>query len=378
MASNDRKLRKAASQLMEMLSNVSGSELKALMERLAPDAPPPEPVPEAITTFLEEEGQQLTRELSILARFGPAAPRILTYERLGSTPSKSGAKWKGAGVQFAPPVFFHAGSSALRDKMDETLRAAGDNVAVSLWIGAIQSRHVEGFFVFLRDHTGGEALYAALASSLRRIATNQSEIEQVLSEVLPTRDGPPDASKIVQRWLREDSCKNELAAACRAAEPALEVSDPLWQAITTWLSQSHSLLQHMVDFAERPASSCLEESHLLLNALARALTDLFEKVTLEREEAFAALEKQHEKKLRRLRSDLEKSKTLSEGVRRRAEKAELENRKLLNRLKEKGTAPQQAPLAGASASPRRVSPSPSRAPAARVQTLGQALDEMFG
>ncbi|BDB29545.1 hypothetical protein CTP10_R69600 (plasmid) [Cupriavidus sp. P-10] len=128
--------------------------------------------------------------------------------------------------------------------------------------------------------------------------------------------------------------KDALLASLADSGIELDLTDDQWARVLAWVADTQAWEAAFIAFATAHASDAVTESQLVLQILTTNLTESFNRLIKRQAEMIAEAEKNQEKKLRRLTSDFEKMRTLTDGVRKRAERAERDNRKLINELRQ--------------------------------------------
>jgi hypothetical protein len=354
-----RQMAQAAAENPEMLSELLG----AMVEHIE------EPVSPTIERFIEEEGELFTRELSFLARFEPPAPRIMPYVRVFNEGKKERSPWKSADILYMAPEFFVNGIEDLQDALDAAVEDINEDETVSIWLAPFQdSDERTGFLLYMRDQDGREALYRAKGGDLSRMPVRAETLPEMFGQVLE-----PHLKRGLRPLVRIEKTLTE-SGRLEEVQKELETSGcaPIkadqWKVLAKWVSHSDAVRLELVRYAQMHASNWSEEAHGLMRIAAHTLSDFFEHTKEQHRKLLGDIEKAQDKKLTRLRGDLEKMRMLSDGAKKRADRSDADNRALQTKLKT--ALAQQGAVAG-------VGAADGSADAKDEISLGQALDVLF-
>jgi hypothetical protein len=337
MANERKRLVDSVNRVMEALSEMPAEVLVELLTGIpgSSESDADEPRSAVLERFIDEEGPALGQQLTLLSRFSPPIPRLARYERSQES-EHADNPWRLAASKYATPTFFPDGLTGVRDAMGRFLKGAGTDNAVAIWATPYQdAEEGKGFIVLLRDRMGIETLTLARKSRLGRLTLPMRQAEFMLADMI---EAPATSTKGVATLARQKlgtpESKAELDAAFKAAGEWIELTSDQWQVVVGWLERSRGFREALIAFAEPHASSAVNEGQQLLNMLVTGLTELMRKMKKTHLDVVADVEKQHEKKLTRLRSDLAKTRTISDGIRMRADRSDSEGRRLRGLLKE--------------------------------------------
>lgn len=364
--SSSRQIRRALERATDLVSELPSwlrDELREMFEaeRQAPDS-------SSIARFIEEEGKGLNAELKLLINFDPPVTRGISYKRLDDDEFVDGnsPRWVPDEVLYMPPQLLTDGLSDLRAGLDAAMGSDVSDDAVSVWITPFEaSEDKKGFFLFFRDRHGAEALYAALGGPLRRIGLPQDKLERFIHDVLDQDAGGPPGLRRLGAELGKVAAKKSLEKVIHEGGEAAP-SEGQWQLLVKWMTTSEVITHAFAFDGMAHGTSILEEGHQLLRLSAHAVREFIDRKTKELKEALESAEKNHEKKLHRLRSDLAKLEMLFQGVKARADRADAENRELRKRVK---TAERSTPSPAGSAQGNNAE--------SGVSGLRQSLDGLF-
>jgi hypothetical protein len=355
-----RQMAQAAADNPEMLSEL----LDAMVEHIE------EPASPTIERFIEEEGDLFTRELSFLARFEPPAPRIIPYVRVFNEGKKERSPWKSADILYMAPEFFVNGIEDLQGALDAAVEDIDEEETLSIWLAPFQdSDERTGFLLYMRDQDGREALCRAKGGDLSRMPVRAERLPEMFSQILEPhlKRGLKPLVRI-EKALVESGQLEELLEELKNSGCATIEADQ-WKVLAKWVAHSDAVRFELVRYAQMHASNWSEEAHGLMRIAAHTLSDFFEHAKEQHRKLLGEIEKAHDKKLTRLRGDLEKMRMLSDGVKKRADRSDSDNRALQKRLKT--VQAQQGAVAS-------TGESDGSAAANEEASLGQALDTLFG
>jgi len=371
MTNEKKQFIKSVSRVMEALSEIPADELVELLTGIPGGDSEEDPRSAVIERFISEEGPALGQQLAVLSRFSPPIPRLTRYER-SPEPEHEDSPWRIAASKYATPTFFPDGLAGVRDAMSRFLKEAGTDNAVVIWATPYHDpEEGRGFMVLLRDRAGIEALTLARGSRLGRLTLPMRQAEFMLDDLIrEPATNTKGVATLARDKLGTSEARSELDAAFKAAGESIELTPDQWQVIVGWLEHSQGFREALIAFAEPHASSAVNEGQQLVNMLVTGLTELMRKMKKTHLTVVADVEKQHEKKLTRLRSDLAKTRTMSDGILMRADRADGEARRLRTQLKEAERS--LAAKGGSATGVASVSP-----PEDSVTAIHSAIDELL-
>ena len=317
--------------------------------------------------FVEEEGELLAREFQFLSRFQPPVTRTLIYAR--DERGKERSPWKVVDVGYASPEFFPEGAQNLRQALEYMVDQVGADHVVGIWAAPFQIEDQMGFLLYMRDQDGVESMHATMRGEIRNMGMPSAVIPKMLASLIdPHRSrGERPFDQLEQKLLKPDNFEDMKRALKEMKVRA--ISEAQWAGVMKWVAHSDVVRHRMYSYARAHTNNWAEEAHALLRLVTHTVTEFFEKSKADADKKMAEIEKNHDKKLKRLRSDLEKMMLLSEGVKKRAERADADNRLLRKQLKDA-----QALQTG---SQQVVAVGSSDSAAQSDDSLGMALDALF-
>jgi hypothetical protein len=373
MSSRDQSMSQALKEMRKIVSDLS-PEILAKISNLF-EGEDIEPVSETISRFLDSYSDRLLKELSFLGRFSTPTPRVVAYEPRETPNEIDDASWDVMSVAYAAPPFFPRGVSDLRNAMDAASQKADGTEAVTLWLGAAEGPDDSNAFILLfRDQDGSEALFGALGGRMRRLPFSAEAITRFLGDMLHPYLQRSGSANLAAELTGADS-KKALDKALKE-KGMQKLTQERWEVIAEWVAASDAVHFDRLTFAGAHASAWSFEAHTLLRLSTHTLTGFFEKIKADYRRAVEQAEKNHDKKLARLRSDLEKMRMLADGVKKRADRADADNRKLLRRIQEAEKAAGAANVVSA-ASTVADAPGTTADSAGGVTGVRRALDAFF-
>lgn len=320
--------------------------------------------------FVDEEGELLGREFQFLSRFQPPVTRTLVYAR--AQDDEGGRKrspWKTVDVGYASPEFFPDGASQLREVLEYMVGGVGANEVVGIWAAPFQIEEQMGFLLYMRDQDGVESMHATMRGELRNMSMPSAVIPKMLSSLIdPHRARAKRAFDQLEHKLLGSDNFDAMKQAFKQMK-VRAISEAQWTAVMKWVAHSEVMQQRMYTYARSHTNNWAEESHALLQLVTHTVTEFFEQNRVDAAKKLSEIEKNHDKKLKRLRSDLEKMMVLSDGVKKRADRADADNRSLRKQLKDAQALHAGSPQVDASGSVGSQEPSDA--------SLGLALDALF-
>lgn len=344
---SNKPIRKELASVLDAVANLPPAALVALLDMMHDGSPEDEleSGSKLIEAFLDEMTPTLTREFMTLKRFSRPAARVVVYQRSEGEERREGKVrlWDIAETAYAPPAFFPRGLEDLRDYMDAQLRGVAPERSLSIWAKSFSSADdEEGFFLFMRDGAGMETLCVIVQGQLARAAMPRARRDEMLSGLLEgTARKSTAAARIAREHMLTEAARIDLNAALKESGNR-PLTARQWEAASDWLSTAPHTRDAFIAYAIPHASQSLTEAHLLLHMLTTGLSDIVEGLDAAKKEAVAHLERQQDRKLTKLRSDVQTGKTITAGILKRAERAEAElkaARAQLHAAKRNGTIP---------------------------------------
>jgi hypothetical protein len=355
------------------LAGMSPEQTRALLDAIqdeeADQAAGPRPGEEDVREFLESYGVEWGKELVVLLTLRSPVRRMLRFDR---TEDASGAHWTPAHTSYAP-LEFAGGFDGLRATM-ANLATHPTRFSLVVWLTPWElAPEMHILLALVRHPNGEEFMLMAYRDQVMLVPARVERMLQMMGVALV-----PDASAlhsaIAEAAVVLADRRHDLQAKLLAAG-APELTEAHWALITAWSCSTDAWGGAFVHHAMSHVSALESESSRLLHLLTTAVGRRFEEVSAAQDAKLAATKRAQDKRLRRMQSDMEKLRTLADGVRKRAERAESENRQLALKLRELAGADRP----GAWALPRdteHVSGGTDRGNGA--DRLAAALDELFG
>ncbi|MBN3761142.1 hypothetical protein [Burkholderia sp. Ac-20365] len=353
-------------------------EIERMANFVAETSTPPDSEP--IRSFFEEDWQGFRDEIGGMLEAQDTAPRIVVYEReySGEPHDKKSEKeesgrldtiWRRSGEKYAPPEFLRGDVEMLRGWMDDMLCESVDcEQAVAVWIVQVllpeEDTRPDFLVMFFRDQDGGEELFLYDGTFPRRKSDGSDKIEQILASWRPE---DMDASS----WGLSIALRDKPAARERLNELCSEsgaspLTDVQWKAVVEWIRTSGVVETAIEETIWKHVDRVLSEASEWLRMGTRAVPDFLDTLREESREKLQEIEQRHEKRLKGLRADLDKMRMLSDGIKKRADKADRDNQDLRRQLR-------AAPPSAVPASPL----ADNQALAADGTAVRRALDGYF-
>jgi len=260
-----------------------------------------------VNTIGKELGERLTR-LAASIGSGNMTPRLFTFRQTGKG-NKS--RWVPFRLSIASIDFLSASTKKLRDLCHEMAEDAPSTVA-HIWIHPDPRKGDDFYFAFLRHHDGTEAAYAVDQGKWHRIQASPDALELILQNLL-------DADRETRnRWV------SLLSTGAAASNDVLRLelmpllyswglppmSDDQWKELLQTLFLREGYWDSIVEAGRALTAPLMHESQYLLDALtglSGSMKDSFDR-------RVAQLEKEHSRSLKRMRSELDRTKVMLDGA----------------------------------------------------------------
>jgi polyhydroxyalkanoate synthesis regulator phasin len=221
----------------------------------------------------------------------------------------------------------------VRAIMDISTDAATRPRAFSVWLFPFGSdSEDESLVLFFRDKEGAEELFVYHRGVRLRMA---SPIDDQLRKFIDGTSAPEPLKDQVRFASMLSSTNGR-----QALQAYLETSsvDPLpdaqLDAVLGWLESAAEVKDALMTAIYGRVGPVLDTEQQLIRELARGVSDFMDTVRHEAKESLAAYEKNQEKRLKGLHSDVDKMRMITEGVRKRADRTDADNQALRKRLRE--------------------------------------------
>jgi polyhydroxyalkanoate synthesis regulator phasin len=333
---------------------------------------------ELIQSFLDDDWYGLQTELEGLATQPMPTPRILVFERViedahpfdldfdddDDVDEDFDVSWHYRSVDYAPSDYIRGDRAALRKQLNAALARRGpDTESVAIWL--FKSRSPLGqsaITLFFKDSNGFEELYLFTGGPLLRHPRGTEAIGEELEQIQSVY-GVPDEQRLVRALITQGAIA-ELDA--RLSELTDRSSAASAKAVTEWLESCPIVRDALESLVRERVGFVQDEAQHWLRTSTRDVVAFMEELRAENAQSLRDLEKQKEKRMKGLRSDVEKMRMLSDGVRSRADKADADNRALRRRVTDL-----EARLASS------VTAATTAEPEGAVKALRRALDTYF-
>lgn len=315
------------------------AEMQSLLELLQALKQPAQPLSltaaqqEELQSFAQSALKRLSESTELFARLMPARelqPRLLRFERDAKKPRH----WVLAQVRSGDPVGFDPqGIEGLEDALQQLCSRpdaeAEASAPLALWMCGAGEGSTSLFFcyvalgelrtVFLgRDGAWLQVPMqgAALAALVRSALTMASRSQHVWDgfTAVQARYLSQALEEPVQAWLAQQGL------------PALTSAQ--WHDLSTLLHRSRQQTVALQQAAQLFSHDWVREAHRLLWRMAHIISDWAREVEQLKKETV----RDADKKLKRLRSDLERATILSQGMQARCSRLEQENKRLAQQL----------------------------------------------
>jgi hypothetical protein len=366
-------LRQDMLQMFAEAIGLSGEEVDRL-KQMAESVRTPSEV-EVVRDFLEEDWRGFQGELEHLLRLETNIGRVLTFEHEVIEPddedvmllpdARSNSSWHLVQTVYAPLDFIAGDPDNLRAVMDISTDSATCPKAFSVWVYPATGSGPEPHLVlFFRDTEGAEeyVIYDH-GMPLRMPQPADAHLRKLIdaSSSKPLKDQTHFAS-MLSTTKEKDSLQAMLSGS-----GADVLSDSQLAAVLGWLGSSKEVRDALMAAMYGRVSPVLDEGHQLLRELSRGVADFMDTVRHEARESLLAYEKNQEKRLKGLHSDVDKMRMITDGVRKRADRTDSDNQALRRRVREL-----EARQAAGDVSSVSVD-----APCADGDTVRRALDAFF-
>lgn len=281
-----------------------------------------------LSDFLDQAVPDLPAMLHLFEHYLNArawTSRVLVFE-----PAPKPVHWRLEGVYAAEPYLLPGGLSGLDDLMDG-LREKVEPGSAALWVHGVALGGESLFMVYLRWPEGPPVLLTLREGQWGRVETARTRHLLLLQLVLGGAPGDTKRWKAfmaAQADWQHDNAREEFETLLGGwgLEP---LSDAQWEDLVRVAYVNKSMLRLYQECARAMSEAPLLEAHGLLKAQA----DQFETQVKFFDKRKQELEKELEKKTKRLRSDLERSELLAKGAQTRARRLQEENAQLQRQAK---------------------------------------------
>lgn len=282
-------------------------------------------------------------------------PRLYSFNQTG----KGGkARWVPLRLTIATKDVLSGNPAKLREMCDDMGRGAEATYA-SIWVRGAPEHGKDVFFAFLRHQDGTEAAYSIEQGTWHRINASQDALEHILHSTLHADDDTR------RKWVSILSSGAAVANDTLRTElmPLLyswglpPMSDDQWKELMHTIFFREGYWDAITMAARVVCTPAMHEAQYLVDALSNVVKTMRD----EHERRITALEKEHGRTLKRVRSELDRTKVMLDG-------AHTRNRMLVKdvlTLQDKARAQPAAPAGTPAAAPQKD------------VTFAVALDQFF-
>lgn len=305
-----------------------------------------------IISLVEEIGPRMAKDLLVYAKTLKTenyTPRAFSFIREKDKAGKEG--WIAHNLELAAPENFAGDPEEMRDLM-RRMAEKEEVPSVGMWVSPIRVLSGYRFHMYLRHSDGEEAQYALTENIWVGAPQNKHLRDSTLGMLLTMGDGNIELLKEVmsgQYDLMVDPMKDSIKAALEGKVVADLTEDELKTVCLQFIT-SMGNLKVLQECARQAGSRAIAESQMQLEALSRVIQTASDY----NEQKISQLEKDHDRALKKFKSDFEKVKDSGKLKDKRIATLSSEVTTLRKQLRETSTSP-----------------------ASSGSSIGLALDEFF-
>jgi ElaB/YqjD/DUF883 family membrane-anchored ribosome-binding protein len=305
-----------------------------------------------IISLVEEIGPKMAKDLLVYAKTLKTeqyTPRLFSFVR---EEDKSGKEiWIAHNLEIAAPETMTGSPDDLRALM-KRLADAESTPSIGMWVSPLRVMDGYRFHMFLRHSDGQEAQYALTENVWAGAPQNKHLVDSTLSMLLTMSDGGVDVLKEVmsgQYDVMVDALREAMVSSLEGKDLA-QLTDDEWKTVCLKYIASMSNLKVLQECGRQLSSRAIAESQMQLETLSRVIQSASDY----NEQKISQMEKDHDRALKKFKSDFEKVKDTG-------------------KLKDKRI----ATLSSEVTDLRKKMRDTSTNPAASSSSIGLALDEFF-